>query len=244
MFLIVVSLASLSFPVEKVWEVETFASFRGFKRRFFFQKWCVKTEHLFCTDSSLTHHFPHAESITMDPNTAHPRVALAEDNTELYTLAESRDVPDHPGRYDVVLATLGATGFSSGRRYWEVSVADRLCYHVGLAAASAQRKGILRFAPQNGYWTLILNKQGQLRALDRMPKVLPVQAPPGALGVLLDYRNGQVSFYDTGSRSHLYSFSGNSFTDELFPFINFCNEDIDSQTPIRLIPPGSTDWLQ
>uniref|UniRef100_H3CR78 B30.2/SPRY domain-containing protein n=1 Tax=Tetraodon nigroviridis TaxID=99883 RepID=H3CR78_TETNG len=185
-----------------------------------------------------------AKSITMDPNTAHPRVALAEDNTELYTLAESRDVPDHPGRYDVVLATLGATGFSSGRRYWEVSVADRLCYHVGLAAASAQRKGILRFAPQNGYWTLILNKQGQLRALDRMPKVLPVQAPPGALGVLLDYRNGQVSFYDTGSRSHLYSFSGNSFTDELFPFINFCNEDIDSQTPIRLIPPGSTDWLQ
>ncbi|CAF97705.1 unnamed protein product [Tetraodon nigroviridis] len=51
-----------------------------------------------------------AKSITMDPNTAHPRVALAEDNTELYTLAESRDVPDHPGRYDVVLATLAPPG--------------------------------------------------------------------------------------------------------------------------------------
>lgn len=180
----------------------------------------------------------------MDPNTAHPRVALSEDYTELYTLAHSNDVPDHPGRYDVVLATLGSTGYSSGRQYWEVNVADRLCYHIGLAGGSAQRKGILKFTPKTGYWTVILTKQGQFRALDKMPLDLQVQTPPVTLGILLDYKKGQVSFYDTGTRSHIYSFTGHTFTDELYPFINFCNEDIAHQTPIKLIPPGSTDWLE
>lgn len=180
----------------------------------------------------------------MDPNTANPKVALSEDYTQLYTLAFSDDVPDHPGRYDVVLATLGSTGFSSGRQYWEVNVANRLCYHIGFASGSAQRKGIITFTPQRGYWTIILTKQGQFRALDKTPVVLKVQTPPLTLGVLLGYKNGQISFYDTGTRAHIYSFTGQTFTDKLYPFINFCNEDIENQTPIALMRPGATDWLQ
>lgn len=180
----------------------------------------------------------------MDPNTANPRVALAEDNTELYTVEYARDVPDHPGRYDVVLATLGTTGYSSGRNFWEVNLADRLCYHIGFASGSAQRKGILNFRPETGYWTIILNKQGHFRALDRTPAVLHIKTPPVTMGILLDYKQGQISFYDTGTRSHMYSFTGQTFTDELYPFINFCNENIDDQTPIKLIAPGATNWME
>lgn len=180
----------------------------------------------------------------MDPDTANPRVGLSAGNTQLYTVADNQDVPDLPGRFDVVLACLGHTGYSSGRQYWEVSIANRLCYHIGFASESAKRKGFLKFSPATGYWTIIRNRQGQFRALDRAPAVIPVQAQPVTLGILLDYKTGQISFYDTGARSHLYSFTGQTFTDKLYPFINFCNDDLDNQTPIELIPPGPTNWLQ
>lgn len=180
----------------------------------------------------------------MDADTANPRLGLSAGNTELYIMPYSQDVQDHPGRFDVVLACLGKTGYSSGRRYWEVSVAGRQCYHIGLASGSAQRKGILKFSPATGYWTIILNKKGQFRALDRSPAVVPVQAQPVTLGIFLDYAKGQVSFYDTGARSHLYSFSGQTFTDKIYPFINFCTDDLDNQNPITLITPGPTNWIQ
>lgn len=179
----------------------------------------------------------------MDPNTANPRVVVSEDNTQLYTLEDSQDIPDHPGRYDVVLATLGSTGYSTGRHYWEANVANQPCYHIGFASGSAQRKGILKFKPETGYWTIILNKQSQFRALDKVPVALQVLTPPLILGVLLDYKKGQVSFYDAGNRSHIYSFTGHMFTDELYPFINFCTEVTNNPTPIVLISPGPTDWL-
>lgn len=179
----------------------------------------------------------------MDPDTANPRVGLSAGNTQLYTVADSRNVQDLPGRFDVVLATLGKTGYSSGRQYWEVNVAGRLCYHLGFASGSAQRKGILNFSPAKGYWTIILNKRGQFRALDNSPAGIQVKTQPLTLGILLDYKKGHVSFYDTGARSHIYSFSGQTFTDKLFPFINFCHEDIENQTPVQILLPGSTDWI-
>lgn len=180
----------------------------------------------------------------MDPDTANSRVSLSAGNTKLNVMADSQDIQDLPGRFDVVLASLGNTGYSSGRQFWEVSIANRLCYHIGVASGSAKRKGILSFSPATGYWTIILNKQGQFSALDRSPTIIPVQTQPVTMGIFLDYKKGQISFYDTGARSHLYTFSGQTFTDKLYPFIGFCDDDLDNQTPIELIPPGPTNWIQ
>ncbi|CAB1434055.1 unnamed protein product [Pleuronectes platessa] len=63
----------------------------------------------------------HTRKSTFDPNTANPRIVLSADHTEMSTTEEVQNVQDHPGRFDVVLAILGETGFSSGRHYWEGS---------------------------------------------------------------------------------------------------------------------------
>ncbi|XP_040912033.1 putative leucine-rich repeat-containing protein DDB_G0290503 isoform X1 [Toxotes jaculatrix] len=181
---------------------------------------------------------------TLDPNTAHPRIVLSADNTEMSTSEELQNVSDNPGRFDVVLAVLGKTGFSAGRHYWEVSVAGKLCYHLGMASESAPRKGTVTFNPRNGFWTIVLNKQGQYRAIDRIPASIPVETQPLTLGILLDYKKGQISFYDAGARSHLYSFTSQKFTDKIYPFINFCVEDVENQTPIVILTAGSTDWIK
>lgn len=182
--------------------------------------------------------------MTFDPNTANPRIVLSADNTEMSTSEEIQNVPDYPGRFDVALAVLGATGFSTGRQYWELSVAGKLCYHVGMASESSPRKGTITFSPTNGFWTIILNKQGQYKAVDTKPISITVQTQPLTLGILLDYKKGQISFYDASARSHMYSFVGQRFTEKIYPFINFCVEDVEHQTPIVLLSPGSIDWIK
>ncbi|CAJ1071559.1 putative leucine-rich repeat-containing protein DDB_G0290503 isoform X2 [Xyrichtys novacula] len=186
----------------------------------------------------------HGETINMDPDTAHKRIILSRNNTELNIDAENQDVADQPGRYDVSLAVLGSTGFSSGRHYWEVSVAGRLCYHIGMASESAKRRGTIKFRPSNGYWTIIQDRQGQYIAKDRLNVRLPLQTRPLSLGILLDYKEGQISFFDPEARSHIYSFVSQKFSGKVFPFIGFCVEDVESQTPMVLHTPGSVDWLE
>lgn len=180
----------------------------------------------------------------MDPNTAHPRIVLSADGTEVTTIDSAPRVQDNPGRFDVALAVLGSTGYSSGRHYWEVSVAGKSCYHIGMASKSAPRKGSLSFNPTRGFWTVVLNKQGELRALDKRPAAIQAGTQPLTLGVLLDYKKGQISFYDAGTRSHLYTFSGQTFTDKIYPFINYCVEDGGRPIPVVLVQPGSTDWIK
>lgn len=182
--------------------------------------------------------------ITLDPNTANPRIILSADNTEMSTSGELQNVPDNPSRFDVVLAALGSTGYSTGRQYWEVSVAGKLCYHLGMASESSQRKGAMSFSPTNGFWTIVLTKQGQYRAIDRRSINIPILTQPLTLGILLDYKKGEISFYDSGARSHMYSFRGQRFTDKIYPFINFCVEDDGGQTPIVLLSPGTVDWIK
>ncbi|XP_027877315.1 CAP-Gly domain-containing linker protein 1 [Xiphophorus couchianus] len=181
--------------------------------------------------------------VTWDPNTAHPRLVFFSDNTEVSTTDDALQSQDNPSRFDVVLGVLGSTGFSRGRHYWEVSVAEKRCYHIGMVSESAKRRGSLSFRPANGFWTIILNKQGELKAIDRTSVTLQVERLPITLGILLDYKKGQVSFYDAGARSHLYSFSGQEFTDRIYPFLNYCVEDVENPQPIVLLPPGSTDWI-
>lgn len=181
--------------------------------------------------------------MTFDPNTAHPRISLSADNSEMSSTEEVQNVPDLPGRFDVVLAAVGSIGFSTGRHYWEVSVAGRLCWQLGMASESAQRKGNVLFNPTNGYWTILLNRQGQYKAIDKTTTLIPVKTQPLTLGIMLDYKKGQISFYNSGARTHIYSFVGQRFTEKIYPFIHFCVEGVEGRSPIVLLSPGSVDWI-
>lgn len=155
------------------------------------------------------------------------------------------DVANNPGRFDVLLAVLGKSGFSSGRNYWEVYVANKECYHLGMISESAQRKGKMVASPATGFWTIILNKQGQYFAMDTTRVLIPLQTRPLVIGILLDHKKGQISFYDANARAHMYTFaSGRPFTGKIYPFFNFCVENVHNPTPIMLLTPGSFDWLQ
>lgn len=182
--------------------------------------------------------------MVFDPDTANARLGLGARNTQVFIANEIQDVPDHPGRFNVFLAVLGKTGFSSGRHYWEVSVADKTCYHLGMASESARRRGETKISPGQGFWTIIRNKQGQYYAMARTRTPFPMQTQPLTVGILLDYNKGQISFYDAGARVHMYSFTGQTFTDKIHPFINYCVDTTGNNVPIVLITPGETNWIK
>lgn len=181
--------------------------------------------------------------MVLDPDTANARLGLAARNTKVFIANEIQNVRDHPGRFDTLLAVLGKTGFSSGRHYWEVSVAEKPCYHVGMASKSARRRGYAIVNPSTGFWTIIRNKQGHYQALDGSRVNLAIRTQPVTVGILLDYEKGQISFYDAGARVHIYSYTGQTFRDKIHPFINFCVDVAGNDIPIVLVTPGETDWI-
>ncbi|MBN3307026.1 TRI11 ligase, partial [Amia calva] len=54
--------------------------------------------------------------VTLDPNTAHPKLILSEDGKQLRP-GDKPAVPDNPERLDLGPCVLGKEGFSSGRHY-------------------------------------------------------------------------------------------------------------------------------
>ncbi|XP_038860183.1 putative leucine-rich repeat-containing protein DDB_G0290503 isoform X2 [Salvelinus namaycush] len=182
--------------------------------------------------------------VALDPDTAHPKIILSTDETEMSVAQQRQNVPNNPERYDLSLAALGKTGFNRGRNYWEVEVAGKTCYNIGVARGSANRKGQLKLKPAEGYWTIILTKQGVLKALAAGPLDIQLPELPQKFGILLDYKKGEVSFYNANTRSLLHTFTGNRFTDKLYPFFNTCLETNDEDAPIVLTPVGSVSWIQ
>ena len=73
---------------------------------------------------------------------------------------------------------------------------------AGVGRESINRKGDTTPSPEDGYWTVDLGEK------------------PKKVGVFVDYEEGLVSFYDVEARSHIYSFTGCTFTEKLYPYFS------------------------
>uniref|UniRef100_A0A8C4SX81 B30.2/SPRY domain-containing protein n=1 Tax=Erpetoichthys calabaricus TaxID=27687 RepID=A0A8C4SX81_ERPCA len=157
--------------------------------------------------------------VTFDPETAHPELIVSEDGKEVRDTYTRQRVMDNPKRFDDCVCVLAREGFMSGRHYWEVEVGGKTAWALGVARESANRKEEFTVTPYNGYWTVWLSNENEYTAGIGRPFHLPLRVKPHTVGVFLDYDEGQVSFYNAQSRSHLYTFT-DSFTEPLYPFFS------------------------
>lgn len=161
-----------------------------------------------------------AVDVTLDPDTAHPKLVLSENKKQVFHSDIALNLPDNPERFYPGVSVLGKEGFSCGRLYYEVQVRGKTEWDIGVGLQSVNRKGGNILNPETGYWALGMRKDKSYWALSTTPIRVPLVGKPQRVGVYVDLDWGQVSFYNVDSASHIYSFTGYSFNERLFPYFN------------------------
>ncbi|XP_048059628.1 erythroid membrane-associated protein-like [Megalobrama amblycephala] len=175
--------------------------------------------------------------VTLDPDTAHPSLILSDDGKQVRCGDIEQKLPDKPERFNTSVCVLGKEGFSSGRFYFEVQVKGKTDWALGVARESIDRKRKITLTPSRGFWTVWLRNGNEYEALSSPSVSLSLRVKPQRVGVFVDYEEGLVSFYDVKSSSHIYSFTGQSFTGKLYPFFSpFLNNKGKNSAPLILTP--------
>lgn len=161
-----------------------------------------------------------AVDVTLDPDTAHPALILSDDGKRVQCCDEWKKLPDASERFEPDIYVVGKQSFSCGKFHYDVQVKGKTEWTLGVAKQSVDRKGQIKLNPENGYWTICLKNGTTYFALDRHPAPLSVDYHPETVKVFVDYEQGLVSFYDVDAAALLYSFTGCSFTEKLYPFFS------------------------
>lgn len=163
--------------------------------------------------------------------TNHPWLQLSDDQRRVQEAMSESDPPYSSQRFDTWTCVLGWEGYSSGRHYWEVDIAHNGYWRIGLTTADSKRHGSFPMTPRQGYWVLWRSTQ-QFYACTKPETLLPASLIPRRIGIYLDYEEGQISFYDAVTRSHIFTFNG-SFRGKLYPLF----APLDGRTLMTIKPP-------
>ncbi|KAG8014390.1 E3 ubiquitin-protein ligase TRIM39 [Nibea albiflora] len=158
--------------------------------------------------------------VILEPNTANPWLVLSDDGKQVRCGQVRRDLPDNAERFSLYATVLAQQSFSYGRFYYEVEVARKTDWTLGVVKGSVNRKGIIPLSPLNGYWAVGLRNGNEYLSLTSPVISLSLNSRPQRVGVFVSYEEGLVSFYDVDAAVHLYSFSDCCFTEKLCPFFS------------------------
>uniref|UniRef100_A0A8C1XRM8 NACHT, LRR and PYD domains-containing protein 12-like n=1 Tax=Cyprinus carpio TaxID=7962 RepID=A0A8C1XRM8_CYPCA len=186
----------------------------------------------------------YACDLTLDPNTAHTRLVLSDENRKITGVSEDQLYPDHPERFDDVPQVLCVESLT-GRCYWETEWS-------GAADISVSYKGISRkggrdceFEYNDKSWRLwVSNKLNRwsLRHNNNSSVIASVRSSSQRVGVYVDVSAGVLSFYsisDTHTLTHLHTLN-TTFTEPLcagFRVNNYSSVSLCDikQPPVRII---------
>ncbi|XP_073330824.1 E3 ubiquitin-protein ligase TRIM21-like [Pagrus major] len=182
----------------------------------------------------------YAVDITLDPNTAHPRLIISADGKQVHCGDRHQLVPDNPKRFDRVVCVLAHQGLSSGRHYWEVEVGGKTDWDLGVARWSVNRKGKITVSPAHGYWFLSLRDRTDYAFRTEPSTNLTVNLRPSRIGIYVDCDKGLVSFYNMEARVLIHTFT-DTFSGTIHPFFSPCtNKSGRNEAPLIICPVAMT----
>ncbi|XP_043117063.1 LOW QUALITY PROTEIN: zinc-binding protein A33-like [Puntigrus tetrazona] len=167
--------------------------------------------------------------VTLDPNTAHPRLILSDDLTCVKYSKTQQLVPDNPERFEIYSCVPGSHGFNSGKHFWDVEVGDNSWWIIGVTTESNQRKGADFF--NTNVWCVWYNDDKYFSQSQEIPNnPFSVEEKLQKLRLELDWDRGKLSFCDAVTNKHLCTLT-TIFTEKVFPFFYSCDE-----RPLRILP--------
>ncbi|XP_026054494.1 stonustoxin subunit beta-like [Carassius auratus] len=169
----------------------------------------------------------YACDLTLDPNTAHTRLVLSDDNKKITGVKDHQLYPDivsrilyHPERFDDVHQVLSVESLT-GRCYWETE------WSGDYAGISVSYKGINRkgrgrdcmFGLNDKSWSLeCFDDKFSVRHNNNYTDISAVPSSCKRVGVYVDVSAGSLSFYsvsDTHTLTHLHTLN-TTFTEPLY----------------------------
>lgn len=173
--------------------------------------------------------------VTMDPNTAGPWLILSNDGKQVRKSPRKLKVPDNPERFTEDVCILAKQGYNYGKHYWEVGLQEKSNWVIGVACKTVPRKELISSEPEKGLWTLCHRDGKEYLACTKIPRLILPFPRPQKVGVFLDYKEGQVSFFDVDAKSHLFTFTGCKFSEKIFPIFDPCRTaEINEDLPLMI----------
>ncbi|XP_028441074.1 E3 ubiquitin-protein ligase TRIM21-like [Perca flavescens] len=216
-------------------------SYEGFVRRAVTQLEEMLSEQMkkLLSESDLKRVQQYEVDVTFDPDTAHPRLILSDDGKQVKHGDVLMIFPDNPERFSDDICVLAKQSFSSGRFYFEVQGKGMTEWVLGVVRESVNWEGEITRSPQDGYWTIWLVNDNEYEDLDDTLFYLSLNSRPQKVGVFVDYDEGLVSFYDVDAAALIYSFTGCSFTEKLYPYFSPSPNDSGKNSAPLIISPVS-----
>ncbi|XP_065728043.1 fibronectin type III and SPRY domain-containing protein 2 isoform X2 [Phocoena phocoena] len=148
----------------------------------------------------------------LNEHTCHPWLTVSEDGLTVVRSerkAPAREPLPSDTRFTRCVAVMGNLIPVRGRHYWEVEVDECLDYTVGVAFEDVPKQEDLganrlswcmrhTFASSRHKYEFLHNK---------MTPDIRITVSPRKIGILLDYENSKLSFFNVDISQHLYTFS-------------------------------------
>ncbi|CAH2220259.1 E3 ubiquitin- ligase Midline-1 [Pelobates cultripes] len=149
--------------------------------------------------------FP-GQPFKLDPKSAHRKLKVSHDNLTVERDETSSKKSHTPERF-TSQGSYGVAGnvfLDSGRHYWEVVISGSTWYAVGIAYKSAPKHEWI--GKNSASW--VFCRCNNNWAVRHNSKEITIEPSPHLrrIGILLDYDNGSLSFYDALNSIHLYTF--------------------------------------
>ncbi|XP_073694467.1 NLR family CARD domain-containing protein 3-like [Garra rufa] len=164
--------------------------------------------------------------LTLDPNTAHTKLSLSEENRKVTRVTENQSYPDHPDRFDEWWQVLCRESVS-GCCYWEIEWSG--CVYISVSYKSISRKGDgyeCRFGYNDQSWSLFCspdrysfrhnNTETDLRVKPIISRRTGVNCVY-RVGVYVDHGAGTLFFYSVSDTMSLIHTVHTTFTQTLYP---------------------------
>ncbi len=157
--------------------------------------------------------------LTLDPNTAHTRLVLSEENRKVTCVEERQSYPDHPDRFDYWDQVLCSESLT-GRCYWETEWSGD-DVDISVSYKEIKRKGDSNdcvFGRNDQSWRLdYSDHRFSVCHNNNFTDISAARVSCKRVAVFLDESSGSLSFYsvsDTHTLTHLHTFT-HTFTQPL-----------------------------
>ncbi|XP_062381586.1 probable E3 ubiquitin-protein ligase TRIML1 isoform X2 [Sardina pilchardus] len=162
----------------------------------------------------------YASEVVIDPNSAHPKLIVSPEGNSVTYTDSWQEVPENKSRFDTTLNALSRRGFHEGRHYWEVQVAGKTYWELGITYPSIPRKGKEEqcwLGRGSDSWCVEFFN-GSYNAWHRgvAHTLTPVEGQSFTrIGVFSSFPGGLVWFLGADTMTPLHCFCAGKFTDRL-----------------------------